>query len=226
MHAVRTVSLRTVAPPRRGEHVLGEGALGTERGHRPGADVARRLFRYRGETVDRMPTARLSSWGGRTRTSNFPVNSRAVCQLTYTPMPPSLPRTASAACAKRIRSMPLLDTVVRRAAVNRSEGPGKLAPPEPLGAGGAFTKPAATLRRPAPGIRIPAPVAVQAENGERHHGPTVLSPRATSKGPRAAGHRTRHARRPPRDPPAAGGEQVAARGARAAHRHDPRCEGG
>src|SRR5205823_2728500 len=26
------------------------------------------------------------SWGGRTRTSNFPVNSRAVCQLTYTPM--------------------------------------------------------------------------------------------------------------------------------------------
>ena len=25
------------------------------------------------------------SWGGRTRTSNFPVNSRAVCQLTYTP---------------------------------------------------------------------------------------------------------------------------------------------
>src|SRR5881396_4159833 len=85
MHAVLTVSLRTVAPPRRGEHVLGEGALGTERGRRPGANVARRLFRYRGETVDRMPTARLSSWGGRTRTSNFPVNSRAVCQLTYTP---------------------------------------------------------------------------------------------------------------------------------------------
>ena len=28
----------------------------------------------------------LSNWGGRTRTSNFPVNSRAVCQLTYTPM--------------------------------------------------------------------------------------------------------------------------------------------
>src|SRR5439155_455417 len=132
MHAVRTVSLRTVAPPRRGEHVLGEGALGTERGHRPGADVARRLFRYRGETVDRMPTARLSSWGGRTRTSNFPVNSRAVCQLTYTPMLPSLP-PQSAAFAKRIRSTPLLDTVVRRAAVNRSEGPGKLAPPEPLG---------------------------------------------------------------------------------------------
>jgi len=35
MHAVLTVSLRTVAPPRRGEHVLGEGALGTERGRRP-----------------------------------------------------------------------------------------------------------------------------------------------------------------------------------------------
>src|SRR2546426_12369251 len=29
--------------------------------------------------------ARNSNWGGRTRTSNFPVNSRAVCQLTYTP---------------------------------------------------------------------------------------------------------------------------------------------
>ena len=28
----------------------------------------------------------LQNWGGRTRTSNFPVNSRAVCQLTYTPM--------------------------------------------------------------------------------------------------------------------------------------------
>src|SRR3989441_9111666 len=28
---------------------------------------------------------RASYWGGRTRTSNFPVNSRAVCQLTYTP---------------------------------------------------------------------------------------------------------------------------------------------
>src|SRR2546425_222282 len=27
-----------------------------------------------------------ADWGGRTRTSNFPVNSRAVCQLTYTPM--------------------------------------------------------------------------------------------------------------------------------------------
>ena len=24
-------------------------------------------------------------WGGWTRTTNFPVNSRAVCQLTYTP---------------------------------------------------------------------------------------------------------------------------------------------
>ena len=26
-----------------------------------------------------------TNWGGRTRTSNFPINSRAVCQLTYTP---------------------------------------------------------------------------------------------------------------------------------------------
>ncbi len=28
----------------------------------------------------------MGDWGGRTRTSNFPVNSRAVCQLTYTPL--------------------------------------------------------------------------------------------------------------------------------------------
>src|SRR5882762_113482 len=28
----------------------------------------------------------VGNWGGRTRTSNFPVNSRAVCQLTYTPL--------------------------------------------------------------------------------------------------------------------------------------------
>jgi hypothetical protein len=28
----------------------------------------------------------VENWGGRTRTSNFPVNSRAVCQLTYTPL--------------------------------------------------------------------------------------------------------------------------------------------
>src|SRR3989449_6560604 len=31
------------------------------------------------------PRTSNSNWGGRTRTSNFPVNSRAVCQLTYTP---------------------------------------------------------------------------------------------------------------------------------------------
>ncbi len=31
---------------------------------------------------------RKQNWGGRTRTSNFPVNSRAVCQLTYTPRAP------------------------------------------------------------------------------------------------------------------------------------------
>src|SRR5438552_6579648 len=41
---------------------------------------AGRIFGSRGSTR----TCR--SWGGRTRTSNFPVNSRAVCQLTYTPM--------------------------------------------------------------------------------------------------------------------------------------------
>ena len=28
----------------------------------------------------------LQNWGGWIRTTNFPVNSRAVCQLTYTPM--------------------------------------------------------------------------------------------------------------------------------------------
>src|SRR4029077_9302470 len=38
-----------------------------------------------------------SSWGGRTRTSNFPINSRAVCQLTYTPNArQTKPRHASA----------------------------------------------------------------------------------------------------------------------------------
>ena len=41
---------------------------------------AGRIFGSRGSTR----TCR--SWGGRTRTSNFPVNSRAVCQLTYTPL--------------------------------------------------------------------------------------------------------------------------------------------
>src|SRR5438094_97937 len=226
MHAGLTVSLRTVAPPRRGEHVLGEGALGTERGRRPGADVARRLFRYRGETVDRMPTARSSSWGGRTRTSNFPVNSRAVCQLTYTPMLPSLPPHRE----RRICETHSLDAAARHSCWTRSgeqeRGARKTCAPGAARCRGRVHEPTATLRRPAPGIRIQAPVAVRAENGERHHGPTLLSPRAASKGPRAAGHRTRHARRPPRNPPAAGGEQVAARGARAAHRHDPRCEGG
>src|SRR2546422_6421770 len=34
-----------------------------------------------------------ANWGGRTRTSNFPVNSRAVCQLTYTPMSLTTPRS-------------------------------------------------------------------------------------------------------------------------------------
>lgn len=30
------------------------------------------------------------SWDGRLRTFNFPVNSRAVCQLTYIPERPSV----------------------------------------------------------------------------------------------------------------------------------------
>jgi hypothetical protein len=36
-------------------------------------------------TTKRLANWYLPNWGGRTRTSNFPVNSRAVCQLTYTP---------------------------------------------------------------------------------------------------------------------------------------------
>src|SRR3989454_2624172 len=35
------------------------------------------------------PRTSNSNWGGWIRTTNFPVNSRAVCQLTYTP---ELPR--------------------------------------------------------------------------------------------------------------------------------------
>ena len=38
--------------------------------------------------VDTRATARMfgeGNWGGRTRTSNFLINSQAVCQLTYTP---------------------------------------------------------------------------------------------------------------------------------------------
>lgn len=51
--------------------------------HRPGqACIAQ-------STPQSAPRARNSNWGGRTRTSNFPVNSRAVCQLTYTPPYPS-----------------------------------------------------------------------------------------------------------------------------------------
>src|SRR2546426_4923080 len=77
-----------------------------------------------------------ASWGGRTRTSNFPVNSRAVCQLTYTPLHrnrpiPPLPRHTRRTAVRR--------QTHRRKVVNRGEGPGKLTPPEPLGAGGAFT---------------------------------------------------------------------------------------
>ncbi len=32
------------------------------------------------------PPAKKKNWGGRTRTSNFRINSAAVCQLTYTPV--------------------------------------------------------------------------------------------------------------------------------------------
>ncbi len=52
--------------------------------------MARRYLRPRDPRLEEAATAvdRLLGeidWGGRTRTSNFPVNSRAVCQLTYTP---------------------------------------------------------------------------------------------------------------------------------------------
>ena len=40
-------------------------------------------------------------WGGRTRTCNFPVNSRAVCQLTYTP---STHDTPGAQHGRRVRA--------------------------------------------------------------------------------------------------------------------------
>ena len=50
-----------------GERVLGDGGRWHAR--------ALRNVRARG----------IENWGGRTRTCNFPINSRAVCQLTYTP---------------------------------------------------------------------------------------------------------------------------------------------
>src|SRR3989475_7455458 len=67
------------------------------------------------------------SWGGRTRTSNFPVNSRAVCQLTYTPMPPYHPPH---------REQPTVTDAQTHSGEQVREGK-KSAPPEPLGAGGA-----------------------------------------------------------------------------------------
>ena len=70
----------------------------------------------------------LQNWGGRTRTSNFPVNSRAVCQLTYTPMcPATTPPTVNS----------LQRTDAQTHSGEQITEPGKRAPPEPLGAGGA-----------------------------------------------------------------------------------------
>lgn len=40
-------------------------------------------FQYGGFSPS--PTVPCLDWGGRIRTSNFPINSRAVCQLTYAP---------------------------------------------------------------------------------------------------------------------------------------------
>ncbi len=39
-----------------------------------------------GAALESTPRTGNSNWGGRTRTSNFPVNSRALCQLSYTPL--------------------------------------------------------------------------------------------------------------------------------------------
>ncbi len=54
------------------------------------------------EDLLKMKWSCCSNWGGRTRTSNFPVNSRAVCQLTYTPShrnhPPHRYQTANWPC--------------------------------------------------------------------------------------------------------------------------------
>ena len=54
----------------------------------------------------------LQNWGGRTRTSNFPVNSRAVCQLTYTPRAPQPNPTPSTTTRNQTH---------RRTAVNRCQ---------------------------------------------------------------------------------------------------------
>src|SRR5579884_3325720 len=52
-------------------------------------------------------------WGGRTRTSNFPVNSRAVCQLTYTPPLPKKPARPRNRCRCRGRAS-LSAAILRR----------------------------------------------------------------------------------------------------------------
>src|SRR6266853_1056225 len=99
----------------------------------------------------------VENWGGRTRTSNFPVNSRAVCQLTYTPMlPATTPPTVT----------------------------GKRAPPEPLGAGGARAHSLRALRRPGPQIReTGVTVAICAQTRERpHRAYTLARPLPPSKG--------------------------------------------
>src|SRR5256885_3136315 len=67
------------------------------------------------------------NWGGRTRTSNFPVNSRAVCQLTYTPRHRNHPTH---------REQPL---GTRRTGAQRLTGMRGQEHLRPRGAGGAFT---------------------------------------------------------------------------------------
>src|SRR5216117_3046070 len=81
----------------------------------------------------------LQNWGGRTRTSNFPVNSRAVCQLTYTPMCP----TTTLPTVTRLQKT---DAQTRSGEqITQAE---KRAPPKPLGAGSARSP---SLRATPPG---------------------------------------------------------------------------
>src|SRR5712691_2091270 len=90
-------------------------------------------------------TGLVENWGGRTRTSNFPVNSRAVCQLTYTPMcPTTTPPT--------VNSRQRTDAQTHSGETDLREY-NKRAPPEPLGAGGARSQSLHALRHPGPQIR-------------------------------------------------------------------------
>ena len=57
-------------------------------------------------------------WGGRTRTSNFLINSQAVCQLTYTPSTKSAHqissggRCSSCHCTRALASSPVRERII------------------------------------------------------------------------------------------------------------------